>query len=874
MGNTRVRMVRFVGALVLVASALTAIGTAPASAETAPDTLPTGGNVVAGSASITIPEGGAMSIVQASDSAIIDWDTFSIGSAADVTITQPSLDSILLLRVVGSSASDIHGRITSNGRVFLVNSTEILLQTSSTVTVGSLVASVGFVSDVDFLAGADTGQFTFQQLEIGANINHYGTISTSPGGTAALIGRPVSVRASGVIDAPGGTVAQVAAAVVTLDFFDDGLTQVTISDPEGVPGGFVRNDGRLTADGGQVVMVASAIEESPGVVVGDSATVRAHSRTGGQNRIALDAGRGNVIVGYAGLDASGVEPGTDGGDIGLSGGLVSVGASVAEVPEPCSGPDPCTVIDASGDAGGGTVTITSDQWTGLLPDGTADTVIAILSDAVASGSGGTITVTSDEETRVTGQVRISSSGIGGGATAGQVVLGEDDSFTRLYDTDGEEFVGAPDIVARSADGASRPAVGSLLPFGVVSGARWTTSAQAGPVQSRSAATDVDIFDGLLSFDTATVSCATTDGGLTATTEITGLASNANPDLAGLDLSVPNVEVDIEGLGHVVFNQQVPGATSDGRRSLTVNGLHVVNADGEEMTLLQGICLADNAAPVAAGDSAATIRDQGVTVDVLANDVDPDGDPLHVTATTQPANGTATCPADGACVYTPVTGFTGVDTFTYTVTDGIADATATVTVTVLEPLEIGTEALPGGAVGGAYSTALEIAGGTPPYAAQVSAGTLPAGLALSSDGEITGTPTGPAGTSEFTVTVTDASSPAQTASRELAITIDRGETTLTVDPVLLQVRGGAIKVTVGIVTAHLTGGDAAAGLPGETLVVKAGRTTVCTTATDDNGDATCELSLLNTLRVVLAGGVTVEYAGSATWQPAEGSAGLL
>jgi hypothetical protein len=88
-------------------------------------------------------------------------------------------------------------------------------------------------------------------------------------------------------------------------------------------------------------------------------------------------------------------------------------------------------------------------------------------------------------------------------------------------------------------------------------------------------------------------------------------------------------------------------------------------------------------PVARPDTAAS--DGGpVTVDVLANDFDPDGDPLALDAVGTPAAGTATI--DGTSIlYTPEPGFEGTDTFAYGVCDPLgACANATVTVMVTAP----------------------------------------------------------------------------------------------------------------------------------------------------------------------------------------------
>jgi PKD repeat protein len=85
-------------------------------------------------------------------------------------------------------------------------------------------------------------------------------------------------------------------------------------------------------------------------------------------------------------------------------------------------------------------------------------------------------------------------------------------------------------------------------------------------------------------------------------------------------------------------------------------------------------------PVPADDAASGI--QGVALDVLANDFDPDVDPLEVVATGSPAHGTAGCERLGGCLYTADAGYTGPDEFTYTVRDPDGhEASATVRVTM-------------------------------------------------------------------------------------------------------------------------------------------------------------------------------------------------
>ena len=97
----------------------------------------------------------------------------------------------------------------------------------------------------------------------------------------------------------------------------------------------------------------------------------------------------------------------------------------------------------------------------------------------------------------------------------------------------------------------------------------------------------------------------------------------------------------------------------------------------------------NQAPTANNDSALTAQNTPVTITVLGNDTDPDGDALTVEGVTQGAHGAVTITNKNATsTYTPNNGFHGTDTFTYTISDGKgATARATVTVTVDQPPQV-------------------------------------------------------------------------------------------------------------------------------------------------------------------------------------------
>jgi CHAP domain/Putative Ig domain len=96
-------------------------------------------------------------------------------------------------------------------------------------------------------------------------------------------------------------------------------------------------------------------------------------------------------------------------------------------------------------------------------------------------------------------------------------------------------------------------------------------------------------------------------------------------------------------------------------------------------------------------------------------------------------------------------------------------TATATYSVVVVIGVAPSTLPDGTVGSAYSQALTASGGKAPYTWNATGGSLPAGLELSSAGEVSGTPT-TAGTLSVTIGVTDSSSPAKTGSVTYAITV--------------------------------------------------------------------------------------------------------
>ena len=92
---------------------------------------------------------------------------------------------------------------------------------------------------------------------------------------------------------------------------------------------------------------------------------------------------------------------------------------------------------------------------------------------------------------------------------------------------------------------------------------------------------------------------------------------------------------------------------------------------------------NNYAPTAVNDVATLPMNSSLNINVLSNDTDPEKDVLTVTATTTPAHGVTAINTDGTIKYTPTNGYSGADSFGYTISDGNGNtATANVDVTIL------------------------------------------------------------------------------------------------------------------------------------------------------------------------------------------------
>ncbi len=301
---------------------------------------PSGGVISAGSASIS--QSGLQTIVkQSSDKAVVNWNSFSIGSGSLVRFVQPSASSIALNRVTGSESSVIQGVLQANAQVWVLNPNGVLIAPGGQVTAGSFLATTRSLTDQQFMAG----NYTFTEGRVsGASVVNQGSIIVTEGGYTVLAGE--AVRNEGYIEANLGQVVLGGAKAFTLDITGDNTLAFVVTAPVDVTPtdgkAIVDHTGSIQAAGGRVLMTARAASQVVGQVINTDGVVAATSAQMVNGKIVLDGGTGSLSV-AGNLNASGKGDGQTGGTIDVNAQKIQLKATAK--------------LDVSGDTGGGRIAI-------------------------------------------------------------------------------------------------------------------------------------------------------------------------------------------------------------------------------------------------------------------------------------------------------------------------------------------------------------------------------------------------------------------------------------------------------------------------------------------------------------------------------------
>lgn len=365
-----------------------------------------------------VTSGNTMTVTQTTANATLNWQSFTISSGSSVNFVQADSSSVALNRIYQSSASQILGNLTANGRVYLLNQNGIVFGNGAQVNVAGLIASSLNLSAAALDADGNTSLLNagknsspafqlYASGESGDVMVMQGATITTPDGGQVLMFAPNATNL-GSISTPGGqTVLAAGNSVYLSQSNDENLVGFLVE--VGVGGTVTNGDedlnktvtdptqlvGQIVAERGNITLAGLAVNQygrvSATTSVNENGSIRLQARDGGK-----------VENSYSGLLAEG----NNGGDLELGQNsvtevqLATDGETAVDDTEQrrsqieLSGERISILEDAQVIAKGGNITISArDKSPDALLSGTAtdSSRIYIASGAVLDVSGADVT---------------------------------------------------------------------------------------------------------------------------------------------------------------------------------------------------------------------------------------------------------------------------------------------------------------------------------------------------------------------------------------------------------------------------------------------------------------------------------------------------
>ncbi len=361
---------------------------------------PAGEQVVAGAAGFE-RVGGALTITQGTDRAVINWNSFSIGAGEITKFVQPNSSSAVLNRVItANNPSAIYGTLQANGQVYLINPAGIFIGPGGLVDTAGFVASTHDVGDKEFMAGGDLN-FTGSS---GASIVNQGRIEAKQG-DVFLVARQVSNE--GQIMASDGTVGMVSGTEVCLHSIGPNNYKVRLIDVADDAGVKKTDNGIADVVNAGVIEAANAELESTGnylsLAIKNTGVIRATGvMANADGSVTLTGGEGDIL--NTGVVAA-LQKNTKGENIG--GTIVASAKNITT--------DPGSIMTAAGSEKGGEIRLAAK-----------DTVYASgkVEAGSTAGKGGKVQVTGERIALIQAEVDVSGKTGGGTVLVGGDYLGK------------------------------------------------------------------------------------------------------------------------------------------------------------------------------------------------------------------------------------------------------------------------------------------------------------------------------------------------------------------------------------------------------------------------------------------------------------------
>ncbi|MGO9691291.1 MAG: filamentous hemagglutinin N-terminal domain-containing protein, partial [Syntrophobacteraceae bacterium] len=304
-------------------------------ASSSPATLPvavkdSSGNIILGPgiSSISVnPNQNEMVVTQDAPQAIQKWSSFNISSNGGVQFEQPNSSSVALNRIFDLNPTQIFGKLTANGQIYLINQNGILFGRGSQVDVHTLIASSLDISDQIFTSGALN--FTAQDYQLAGNTNYLnasvinqGKITTDALGSVFLLAP--SVTNSGTIQTQVGQIGLAAGTGVTLAY-NAALSTTDLQVSINKNPGQATNNGQITANNGLIGMYGENVTQN-GVI----SAVSAIKQNGAIDLFAVDT----VSTGAGSITSTPISTSKETVDQSFTsqGGVIDIGGMSATTP--------------------------------------------------------------------------------------------------------------------------------------------------------------------------------------------------------------------------------------------------------------------------------------------------------------------------------------------------------------------------------------------------------------------------------------------------------------------------------------------------------------------------------------------------------------
>ena len=278
---------------------------------------PEGGKVAEGIATLQ-QQGSSLNIGQFSDKVILDWDSFNIGNNEQTKFIQPNTNSVALNRIHDQNPTQILGKLSANGKLFLVNPNGFFVGKDAQINVGSIVASTTDITNQNFMSG----NYLFDKLgNADAKIINNGYVSFADAGMVALIAP--HLENNGIIKGKLGKVVLASGDIFALDTFGDNFTKLAVSDQ--VKSQLIEQKGLIEVENGEVYLTAPAAKTIVNSLINLDGEIKAQASQGkdGSINITMEpvsdnvTSKTNLLNIHGKLDVSSIDVKSNGGKINI-----------------------------------------------------------------------------------------------------------------------------------------------------------------------------------------------------------------------------------------------------------------------------------------------------------------------------------------------------------------------------------------------------------------------------------------------------------------------------------------------------------------------------------------------------------------------------